>query len=129
MEAAFTARGAFSKCHSGTSIVFNVNKEAHNQMIAHDFENVILRRKSLMKWLDCYVKRITKSRYFSMPPSKLNVGRIDRNLIIIHPHFRTEYSKISMQTLKTHLFHYYCILFVKSFALFSVIKIIVHLLA
>lgn len=54
---------------------------------------------------------------------------------MIHPHFRTECSKniqtisVLMQTLKTHPFHYYCVLFVKSFALFSVIEIIMHMLA
>lgn len=46
-----------------------------------------------MKRSDCYVKLITKSRYFSMRPSKLNVGTIDLNLIMIHSHFRTDYSK------------------------------------
>lgn len=61
-------------------------------MIAYGFENVILGRKSLMK-RSCYVKLITKSRYFSMCPSKLNVGTIDLNLIMIHSHFRTDFSK------------------------------------
>lgn len=81
-------------------------------MIAYGFANVILGRKSLMKRLDCYVKLITKCRYFSMPPSKLNVGTIDLNLIMIHAHFRTDYSKNSVaesvQTVKPHPFHYYC---------------------
>lgn len=80
-------------------------------MIAYGFENVILARKSLMKTLDCYVKLITKSRYFSMHPSKLNVGTIDLNLIMIHSYFRTDYSKnivLLNQTVKTQPFHYCC---------------------
>lgn len=62
-------------------------------MIAYGFGNVILGRKSLMKRLDCYVKLVTKSRYFFMPSSKLDVGTIDLNLIMIHSHFKTDYSK------------------------------------
>lgn len=102
-------------------------------MIAYGFANVILGRKSLMKRLDCYVKLITKCRYFSMPPSKLNVGTIVLNLIMIHSHFRTDYSKNSVaesvQTVKPHPFHYYCRWFVNSFALLSVTEIIMHMLA
>lgn len=70
-----------------------------------------------------------------MPPPKLSVGTIDMDLIMIHPHFRTEHWKnkqwisVSMQPFKTRPFHYDCIQFVKSFALFSVIGIIVHMLA
>lgn len=30
MEVAFTTKGAFSKCHTGSLIVFNINKEAHD---------------------------------------------------------------------------------------------------
>lgn len=62
-------------------------------MTTYGFENVILGRKSLMKRLDCYVKLVTKSRYFSMPPLKLNVGTTDLILIMTHSHFRTDYSK------------------------------------